>query len=154
MRAATIFLAVWLAGIGLFMTLLNVQRGRLARLQAQVEAMEGPALEIRRLRAKVVEFSQYADRRHSALECLRIVSGALPDGMELTSFIYRKGNALSLRGEADAPEKVYAFMQALEQTTQFPEVKSEGISTRNTPQGSRSQYAVTIRLPGSGEEAP
>ena len=154
LRAATIFLAVWLAGIGLFMTLLNVQRGRLARLQAQVEAMEGPALEIRRLRAKVVEFSQYADRRHSALECLRIVSGSLPDGMELTSFIYRKGNALSLRGEADAPEKVYAFMQALEQTTQFPEVKSEGISTRNTPQGSRSQYAVTIRLPGSGEEAP
>ena len=154
LRAATIFLAVWLAGIGLFMTLLNVQRGRLARLQAQVEAMEGPALEIRRLRAKVVEFSQYADRRHSALECLRIVSGSLPDGMELTSFIYRKGNALSLRGEADAPEKVYAFMQALEQTAQFPEVKSEGISTRNTPQGSRSQYAVTIRLPGSGEEAP
>ena len=152
LRAATIFLAAWLAGIGLFMTLLNVQRGRMARLQAQVEAMEEPAQEIRRLRAKVVEFSQYADRSHSALECLRLVSGALPQGMELTSYVYRKGSSLSLRGEADVPEKVYAFMQALEQTQQFPEVKSEGISTRNTPQGSRSQYAVTIRLPGGGEE--
>ena len=149
LRAATVFLAAWLAGIGLFMTLLNVQRGRRARLQAEVEAMEGPALEIRRLRAKVLEFSQYADRSHSALECLRIVSAALPEGMDLTSFIYRKGNSLSLRGQSDAPDTVYSFNLALENTRLFPEVKSEGTST---PPGKRSQFGVTIRLPGSGEE--
>ena len=42
-------------------------------------------------------------------------------------------------------------VQALEQMALFPEVKSEGISTRNTPRGSRSQFGVTIRWPGTGE---
>jgi hypothetical protein len=131
-----------------------MQRGRLARLQAQVVEMEGPAKEIRRLRAKTLEFAQYADRTYSALECLRVVSAGFPPGMDLTSFVYRKGNSLSLRGESDAPDKVYGFIQTLEQTEIFPEVKFEGVSTRNTPQGARSQFGVTIRLPGNGEDEP
>ena len=151
LRSATVFVALWLSALGVFWTLLNVQRGRMARLQAEVEAMETPALAIRRLQAKVLEFSLYADRTYSALECLRVISESLPPGVELTSFVYRKGASLSLRGEADAPDKVYGFIQALEQLALFPEVKSEGISTRNTPQGSRSQFGVTIRLPGTGE---
>jgi len=152
LRSATVFLGAWLLAIGVFWTLLNVQRGRMARLQEQVEKMEGPAKEIRRLRAKVLEFSQYADRSHSALECLRVVSAALPEGAELTSFVYRKGSSLALRGEADMPDKVYGFIQALEKTELFSEVKSEGVSTRNTPQGARSQFGVTILLPGTGAE--
>ena len=152
LRSATIFATTWLLAIGVFLTLLNVRRGSLARLQAQVEEMEGPALEIRKLRAKVRDFAQYADRSHSALECLRAVATTLPEGVELTSYVYRKGASLALRGEADAPDKVYAFNQALEQTGLFPEVKSEGISTRNTPQGPSSQFGATLVLPGGGEE--
>lgn len=151
LQATTIFLAGWLLVVGVFWTLLQVQRGRMARLRTQVEAMEGPAKEIRRLRAKTQEFAQYADRTYSALECLRVFSESLPPGMDLTSFVYRKGSTISLRGEADSPDKVYGFIQSLEQKELFPEVKSEGISTRNTPQGSRSQFGVTIRLPGIGE---
>ena len=154
LQTATIFLGVWLLALGGFWTLLNMQRGRMASLQAEVEALEKPALEVRRLRAKVREFSQYADRTHSALECLRVVSEALPAGAELTSFVYRKGSTLSLRGEADAPDKVYAFIQALERTERFPEVKSEGGSTRTTAQGARTQFGATIRLPGTGEGEP
>ncbi len=152
LRAATVFLTAWVLSIGIFWTLLNVQRNRMATLQAQVEAMEKPAKEIRRLRAKVLELSQYADRTYSALECLRVLSEALPPGVDLTSFVYRKGVSLVLRGEADSPDKVYGFIQSLEKTELFPEVKSEGVSTRNTPQGARSQFGVTIRLPGTGGE--
>lgn len=154
LRTATVFAAAWLIAVGAFWVLLNVQRGRLARLRAQVEEIEGPALEVRRLRAKVAEFTQYADRTHSALECLRRVSESLPAGADLTSYVYRKGASLALRGEADVPDKVYAFIQALEKAELFLEVKSEGISTRNTPQGNRSQFGVTIRLPGIGEGEP
>ena len=151
LRAATVFLGAWLLAIGVFWSLLNVERGRMGRLGAEVEAMEGPALEIRRLRAKTLEFAQYADRTHSALECLRVVSEVLPEGMDLTSFVYRKGSSLALRGEADSPDKVYGFIQSLERTERFPEVKAEGVSTRNTPRGASSQFGVTIRLPGIGE---
>lgn len=154
LRSATIFIALWLLGIGMFWSLLNVQRGRLSRWRAEVETLEQPALQIRRLRARVLEFAQYADRTHSALECLRVVSETLPVGVDLTSFVYRKGSTLSLRGEADAPDKVYAFIQSLEQTALFSEVKSDGVSTRNTPQGPRSQFGTTIRLPGAGEGEP
>lgn len=154
LRSATVFLVVWLLALGVFWTLLNVQRGRMARLQAQVEGMEGPAMEIRRLRAKVLEFSQYADRTHSALECLRASSETLPAGVDLTSFVYRKGASLSLRGEADAPDLVYGFIQALEKTGLFAEVKSEGISTRSTSRGTKSQFSVMILLPGAGEGGP
>jgi hypothetical protein len=62
-------LAVWLLGIGAFWTLLNVQRGRLTRpASARWRPLSAPAREIRRLRGKVLEFAQYADRTHSALE--------------------------------------------------------------------------------------
>ena len=151
-RAASIFLALWLATVGIFWTLLNVQRGRLAQWQAETDSLEEPAREARLLRSKMLELTQYADRTHSALEGLRVVAETLPPGTELTSFMYRKGNTLTLRGEADVPDKIYGFIQALEQAALFPEVKSDGVSTRNTPQGTRSQFGVTIRLPGGRED--
>ena len=150
-RAATIFLATWAVGVGAFLALLNVQRGRMDRLQAQVAEVEGPAREIRQLRGKVLEFAQYADRTHSALECLRVVAETLPEGMDLASFIYRKGSTLSLRGEADEPDKVYRFILAMENTRRFMEVKSEGI---NTPPGQKSKFNILVRLQGAGEEEP
>jgi Tfp pilus assembly protein PilN len=151
LHAATVFLVVWLLSIGIFWTWLNLERGQMERLQAEVEAVEGPATEIRRLRSKVREFTQYADRSHSALESLRIISESLPQGVDLTQFIYRKGRALSLRGIADIPDDVYSFIKTLQETRHFPEVNSEGISTQNTPQGPKSQFGAKIVLPGEEE---
>lgn len=151
-RTGTVFLAVWAVGMGVFWTLLNLQRRGLERLAAEAAAVEEPSLAVRRLRAKTLELTRYADRTYSALECLRVVSEMLPAGVDLTTFVYRKDSTLSLRGEAEAPDKVYAFLQSLERTGLFPEVKSEGVSTRNTPQGPRSQFGATIRLPGEGED--
>jgi len=148
LRAATVFLVVWLISIGIFWTWLNIDRGRMDRLRAQVEAVEGPAKEVRRLRAKVAEFTQYANRSHSSLECLRIVSENLPQGVDLTSFIYRKGDKLTLRGNADVPASIYAFINALEETKRFPRIVSD--QSISTSKG-RSHFGVQILLPG-GEE--
>jgi len=147
LRAATLFLVVWLIFIGVFWTWLNVERGQMERLQTEVETVEGPAKEVRRLRTKVQEFTQYANRSHSALECLRIISESLPQGADLTEFIYRKGKTLSLRAIADLPDYAYTFINALEETKHFPEVSSEGITTK----GSKSTFGVKIVMPG-GEE--
>ncbi|MDR0994622.1 MAG: PilN domain-containing protein [Verrucomicrobiota bacterium] len=152
LRSATLFLVVWLLLLGLFLSLLNLQRGRQTSLSARVDAVEAPAREIRRLRTKVLEFAQYADRTHSALECLRVVAEAMPPGMELSSFAYRKGSSLSLRADSNASDKVYTFVQTLERSDLFTEVRSEGITTRNTPQGTRYQFSVVLLLPGAEEE--
>jgi len=147
LRAATVFLVVWLMSIGIFWTWLNLERGQMERLQAEVESVEGPAMEIRRLRSKVRDFTQYANRSHSALECLRIISESLPQGVDLTQFIYRKGNALSLRGIANLPDYAYTFISTLQEMKHFPEVSSEGITTKD----SKSQFGIKIVLPGEEE---
>lgn len=145
-QTTLVFVAVWVLVVATFEALLRLERGRVQRLQNEVAALEAPALDVSRLQGKVMEFRQYADRTHSALECLRVISADLPRGMDLTSYIYRKENTLTLRGETDDAEKVYNFIQALERTEMFPQVKSDGITTRA---GSKSQFGVTIGLPSN-----
>lgn len=153
LRAATIFIVAWLLGLGLFFTLLNVRRAQLRELETDVTQKEGPAMEVRRLRAKVLDFATYADRSHSALECLRVVSEALPAGAELTSWVYRKGVSLTLRGEAESSETIYAFTRNLEAAGLFSDVRSEGITMKTGAGGvQRYSFGVMAALPGTGAE--
>ena len=100
--------------------------------------------------AKGLELAQYADRTRSVLECLRVVSETMPGGMDLNQFAYYKGNKLELRGDADASEKVYSFIQTLEQTGLFTEV-TEDIKTDASRPGRRTTFSLTCRLPGAGD---
>lgn len=151
LRAATVFAALWLLALGAFFTVLNVRRAQLAELEGRVAELEKPAAEVRRLRTKVMDFAAYADRSRSALECLRAVSEALPPGVELNSFIYRKGVSLTLRGEAEDSERIYEFTHGLEESGLFDDLKSDGINTK-TGQGGPARYTfgITASLPGTG----
>lgn len=144
LRSAAVFAACWLAGVGIFLTLLSVRRAQLYELEAEAEALEIPAREVRALRGKVLELAQYADRTVSPLECLRVVSEVMPDGVEMNSFVYNKGSDLKLRGEAKSASGVYDFVTALEETGMFPEVRNDGVNTR----GGQNAYSLTVILPG------
>jgi Tfp pilus assembly protein PilN len=146
--ATAAFLSIWLILIAGFILALNIQRNKLVALKTQVEQLEAPALEVRRLQGKVKSFEQYADRTHSSLECLLQVTTVLPNGVDLTSFIYKKGSTLNLRGESDSAEPIYDFFQALEQSKFFTLVKPEGVTTRMQGNRSRAQFGVTLGLPG------
>lgn len=155
LRTASVLAALWILALGVFFTVLNVRRARLAELEARVAAVEKPAGDVRRLRAKVMDFAAYADRSRSALECLRAMSEALPGGVELNSFIYRKGASLTLRGEADDSERIYAFTKGLDESGLFDDVKSDGISMKPGQGGGASKYTfgITAALPGGGDDA-
>ncbi len=144
LRAAAVFAVCWLAGVGVFLTLLSVRRAQLAELEREAEALEIPAREVRALRGKVLELAQYADRTVSPLECLRVVSEVMPDGVEMNSFVYNKGSDLKLRGDAQSAAGVYEFVTALEETGMFPEVRNDGVNTR----GGQNAYSLTVILPG------
>ena len=144
LRAAAVFAVCWLAGVGIFLTLLSVRRAQLHELEAEAERLEIPAREVRALRGKVLELAQYADRSVSPLECLRVVSEVMPDGVEMSSFVYSKGSDLKLRGEAASAAGVYEFVTALEETGMFPEVRNDGVNTR----GGQNAYSLTLILPG------
>ncbi len=143
---ASVFL-VWLGAIMAFFVLAYVDRSRIERLQQEVAALEEPAEEARLLRRRVDSLEQYADRTYSALECLREVSERLPSGVELTSFAYRKGGAVNLRGESPRETTILDYFEALEQSELFVEVRPEGLT--RAPGGRRNpEFRLTARLPG------
>lgn len=151
--ATAVFLVVWLTGVSAFVGGLAWQKSRLLQVKNTVSRMEGPAEEIRTLKEKVASFEQYADRSHSMLECLREVTELLTPGIDLTSFVYRKGNSVSLRGEADSAEPIYNFFQAMEKSPLFVKVKPEAVRQKNQGGVSKSEFSLTADLPG-GEEKP
>lgn len=146
--ATAAFVFVWLLGIAAFFTGLKLEQGRLVKLKTEVAALEGPADEVRQLNDRIKSFEIYADRSHTALESLREVSSILPGGIDLTSFTYKKGNEVVVRGEADSAEPIYAFFQALEQADFFDQVKPEAVRQKTSGNRQRSEFSVTAKLPG------
>lgn len=148
-RAAAAALLLWAAAVAGFLTLLNVRRGQLEKLEAEVLALEEPASAVRAMKSKLLDLSQYADRSTSPLECLRVVAECLPDDIEMNSFVYAKGQDVKVRGDARAPQRVYDFVTALEESGMFPEVRNDGVNTR----GDQNAYSLTLVLPGGEEGA-
>lgn len=137
----------WLAVLASFFVVAHLDRARIERLQANVDALEEPAEAARLLMRRVESLEQYADRTYSALECLREVSALLPSGVELSSFTYRKGNSVNLRGQSPRVPPIYDFFEALEQSELFIEVRPEGVT--QAAGGRRNpEFRLTARLPG------
>jgi Tfp pilus assembly protein PilN len=69
--------------------------------------------EVKEMRDKVKLVQQYSDHARGTLEMLKAVSDRMPEDVTLTSFNYRRGEKLSISGEADQPTVVYDFKNAL-----------------------------------------
>ena len=84
------------------------------------------------------------------------LDAVLPPGVELSSFTYRKGRTVSLRGESANVTPIYDYIEALEQSPLFIEVKPEGVT--QAPGGRRNpEFRLTARMPGdagTGYAAP
>ena len=72
--------------------------------------------EVKEMRDKVKLVQQYSDHARGSLEILKAVSDRMPEGITLTSFNFRRGERLSIVGEADQPTSVYDFKNALADT--------------------------------------
>ncbi|MBU1694787.1 MAG: PilN domain-containing protein [Verrucomicrobia bacterium] len=142
------FLLVWLAAVGGLTLGLKIQRARQAGLDAEAVRLEGPAAEVRALKDRIEVFERYVDRTYSALECLREVSQLLPEGIDLTAFEYRKGDDLTLRGEATAADSIIDYVQALQQTPLFLSAKAGNIRAKGSGSERKSEFTVTAVLPG------
>lgn len=145
------FFAVWLIVVLGFLGTLNIRQARLSSRRDAVVALEVPADEVRALRKQVRSLELYADRSHSALEIMRDISVRLPDGIDLTSFVYRKGEQMALRGEASEVDPIYAFFKSLEESELYGEVEQSGIDSKNRRGQPVSEFKVSADL--SGEES-
>ena len=116
-RRLTMFLSVAAAGWALVMAVLfggPFVYDQLAERQKTVCKHHAKSYrEVREMRDKVKLVQQYSDHARGTLEMLKAVSDRMPEGVTLTSFSYKRGEKLSLVGEADQPTAVYDFKNAL-----------------------------------------
>ncbi len=144
----------WVGGLWLLLALggwgfMVWQERELAQLREEEQSWREPANDVRRMRLQVTLIDRYEDRTRSALECLREVSMLLPEGVELTSWTYRKGDRIELIGEADRGDLVLQFNERLNGSALFTAVQA-GTRTR-TRQG---RHRFSFDLLFAAEEAP
>ncbi|MBL7075996.1 MAG: pilus assembly protein PilM [Kiritimatiellae bacterium] len=116
-------LGVWLLCMIGLVALFGWRKGSISRLQARRKTWEAPAMAVRELRRRVLMIDRYTDMSHSALECLREISGIQPEGVDLVSFTYTKGDTIRVVGQAGERSRIYGFKEALDTSGFFPQVE-------------------------------
>ncbi|MBP5511748.1 MAG: hypothetical protein J6Z49_12595 [Kiritimatiellae bacterium] len=97
-------------------------------------------------RERVNLILSYTDRTKSALEQLKFISEKLPDGITLTAITYRKTDGVKVSGEADQPELVYEFKNAMTANPAFQQVMMTG------PSQSKGRHKFEINAVFKGVE--
>jgi Tfp pilus assembly protein PilN len=142
--SAVAVLAVWGLLVGGGLGWLAFEQARLDALNGEADRLLAPANEVRRLRLQVNMIERYTNHTYSALECLREISQVLPEGADLTSFTYRKGEGVDIGGEADSGRLVSAFNEALNRSALFSEVRP---GTRTLTKKGRHRFGFDIKFP-------
>ena len=150
---AIALLSIWLAVVTIAGAVFSLQQASYNRVRREAEKYAGPASAALAARDEMLSLEKYADRSHSALECLREITVALPDSVEIASFTYKKGEAVNLRGSSERAEAVYDFFQKLGASEIFSGVKDQPVSTRMVKDKRVSTFSVTAELPKTGTEA-
>jgi hypothetical protein len=157
MKVATIasiaVLSLWLAVVAITGAVFSIRQASYNRVRREAAKYEGPAAAALVARNEMLSLEKYADRSHSALECLREVTEALPDDVEIASYTYKKSEAVSLRGSSGRAEAVYDFFQKLGASTLFAGVKDQPVSTRTVKDKRVSTFSLTAELPKDKPEA-
>ncbi len=156
MKVATVasiaVLSVWLAFVAVAGAIFTFQKAAYTRVVREAAKYEGPARAAQAAREEMISLEKYADRSRSALECLREISTAMPDGVEINSFTYKKGEAVNLRGSSDRAEAIYDFFQKLSAAEIFEGVKDQPVSTHTVKDKRVSTFSITAELPKTKTE--
>lgn len=116
-KRLTVFLAAAIAGWAVVMAALfggPLVYGHLTDRQKAESKRHAPQYKaVKEMRDKAQLVQQYSDHARGSLEMLKAISDRLPAGVTLTSFNYRRGDKLTVSGEAQQPTDAYYFKDAL-----------------------------------------
>jgi hypothetical protein len=136
---------LWLLMVGAGAGVYLMEQRSLEMLQGQQREWNRQAMEVRDMRRRVVTIQRYTNQMHSALECLREVSASQTPGVELSSFSFRKGDAIRVAGTAPAVNRIYDFKRRLDESDLFEKTDLENV--RNDPRKLVELFDLTIDLP-------
>lgn len=143
-----IVLSAWLGVILLLTIVFQIHSHQTNKLRAIATTLDGPAQAVQEDGRKVNALLSYTDQDHSALEALREVSSLLPAGIDLSAFNYKKGSALTLRGESTSSDAIYAFNKQASALKFFTEIKDFRVTSTNRKGVQINQFSLTAVLEG------
>ena len=135
---------VWLLLFGGASGYYQFEKSRLSKLDSEREKLREPATEVRLLRRRVRMVEAYLDHSQSALECLREIAKVQPDGVDLTSYFYKKGESVKIVGQGKNVDMVLTFKAELDSVELFPSGKLRGPT--KTARG--QVFDITLELEG------
>jgi hypothetical protein len=118
LAAATL---VYLAGVLIYFSALQVLKYQTNQVQRQVAALKGAYSDALQLKAKLKLLQEQVSLRYAALDCWKIASELLPTELTLKAFTFSRGDLLELRGsapaDADGTSKVTEYNTAMRKAT-------------------------------------
>jgi hypothetical protein len=133
-----IAMAVWALIMGCLFGAPRYYKFRTDRCKAYAKAHANAYKQVADTRSRVQLIESYMDRSHSSLEMLRIASEALPQGVKLAGYTYKKEEGIKINGDADEPSLVYAYKDAITANPLFETVTLTG------PSASRGKHKFDI----------
>ena len=104
--------------------------------------------EVKEMREKVRLVQKYSDHSLGALEVLKVVSDNLPEGIELNSWNFRRGESAKFSGESDDASGVYTLKDRLLETKAFADVVLTGPSAGR---GGKQRFDIDCRFEAEEE---
>ena len=148
-RGAIALAAVYLAALALFLTLLALRKAEMHNLQSQIGSLQEQYAKGKQLHAELVAMQKQLDTKYSALEVLREVSALKPEGLYFNSLVFRKDQALTLRGQAQSAKAALDFAGQLEKSGLFSKVENKGV--RTDPANGLTRFEILCTLqPAAG----
>lgn len=151
-RVAIAVGAVYVLVVLGFVGLMAIQRAKLRKLNAEVSALQPKAVKAKKTREELLAMKKQLDTKYSALEVLREVSVALPDGVKLNSFQFKKDLTVTVRGQAQGNNQVIEFTGNLEKSPLFGNIKPGQIVT--PPGGGLTRFDITCTLKSATDMSP
>ena len=145
-KFGAIALGAWLTIGALFFCALGVHSHQVNKLRTAAQKLSEPAKLVQESSRKVTALIGYTDQSKSSLETLREICSVLPEGIELSSFSFKKGGVLTLRGAAQSDEAIYSFFDILAKSTFFKEIKDQRVTMANSKGARISQFSLTAVL--------
>ncbi|MBA4387560.1 MAG: hypothetical protein C0404_06235 [Verrucomicrobia bacterium] len=145
----SLIIGVWAIGMVGFFGGLMYKQGKLDHFKKrQKEEIVKSAEDVRSIIRRVETIQKYMDRSESALESWRVTTIAQPDGVEIISFHFKKGERVIVDGKAASSDQAFTFSQKIEEQKFFDKVKLGDV--KSDKQGKVTFQLVMTFAGGSG----
>ncbi|HVM59706.1 MAG TPA: pilus assembly protein PilM [Verrucomicrobiae bacterium] len=124
-RGAIAVAIVYAVALAIFLGFLIARNARLHQAEGAIRDRQAKFHEAKELQSALLAMSKQLDTKFSALEVLREVSTLLPDNVKLTSFVYKKDQTVTIKGQAQTTALYLDFQSRLEKSEFFSKVDPE-----------------------------